>query len=804
MPLESHLRIPQETAVGNVGGQAAAGEAKIAELTLPPIVLRRASMLSGTVRDETGEPVSGAIVTASWIQQENTISSLRSDTTATDAAGKFELTRVYPQVDALVTATTSDKSVMQATAVNSSRLTELELTVTSEGMLPIVGVIQGTDGAAVAKPIIKVTRAMTAPNGHNYGGAQVVEWSDSREILGGDDGRFTSPGPVARLGKYSFSISAPGYLSTETPFLDPSASGAAWQLDPITLTKARNIRGLVRDASGQPLAGATVSSWTASTDRNRNREVVQSVNTDERGRFVLTDLHPAAPLAFVKLEGYRPSGTALTDDNQDVQLTLYRDEESIATEHRVAPGLLQDDRHRAAAIRLMEAMLPEQRGSNHFHGELLNMMLRVDPNLVVAELSEVKSADARARLLVQLGEVDDALAEVETIEDGYMRTYCRLELCQHIEDADERREFLAAALVDAQTITRPDRRAVIVASIAEKFAELGDNDRVATILREELPQVQALSTQEWPGFARGYFAAQFARVEPETALEMASEAPPDEQVRHYQNVAHVLGNVNPELAEQTLGRITNNRYVNSPVVRVVYRMASVDLERAIRLAEGIQDHSWPGERSRGLGVIAWAIRQEQPEKARGLLRQAFAALPDSRASQHSHASATFGAAMDLLRWAEQIDPERLTDYFWTTVSHFGGMSGGAWSPDQAMEADAEQQSQLVLLLSLYSIAPDVPRQLIAPGFEYWESQIGQKGTRFTDGQGTFMAMALSDPERAVDFAVRFHQGLDAEHRRYIPQPWEVIGHALTRNRDELSEAITRDVFHRWVVDKFDL
>jgi hypothetical protein len=94
--------------------------------------------------------------------------------------------------------------------------------------------------------------------------------------------------------------------------------------------------------------------------------------------------------------------------------------------------------------------------------------------------------------------------------------------------------------------------------------------------------------------------------------------------------------------------------------------------------------------------------------------------------------------------------------------------------------------------------------LIAPGFEYWESQIGQKGTRFTDGQGTFMAMALSDPERAVDFAVRFHQGLDAERRRYIPQPWEVIGHALTRNRDELSEAITRDVFHRWVVDKFDL
>ena len=343
---------------------------------------------------------------------------------------------------------------------------------------------------------------MTAPNGYNYG-TRPVEWDQTAEITGGDDGRFESPGTVARLGKYSFEhFTRRAMCPKRLPFSIHPNRVAAWQLDPITLTKARTIRGVVRDSSGRPVAGATVSSWTAAADRVQNQDVLQSIHTDESGQFTLADLHPTAVLAVVQLEGFRPSGTTLTDDNQDVQLTLYRNDESIPTEHRVVPGLAHDDRRRAAAIRLIETMLPEQRNSNHFYRELLGMMLRLDPNRAAAELSEIKSADNRARLLVQLGEVDDSLAEVEAIEDGYMRVYCRLELFPHIEDTERRRELLAAALLDAQTIARPDRCAVIVAMIAEKFAELGDDDRVATICARNCPRCRRFSTQEWAGFAQ--------------------------------------------------------------------------------------------------------------------------------------------------------------------------------------------------------------------------------------------------------------------------------------------------------------
>jgi hypothetical protein len=91
-----------------------------------------------------------------------------------------------------------------------------------------------------------------------------------------------------------------------------------------------------------------------------------------------------------------------------------------------------------------------------------------------------------------------------------------------------------------------------------------------------------------------------------------------------------------------------------------------------------------------------------------------------------------------------------------------------------------------------------------PVFQYWEVQFGTQSNRFTDHEGTFVAMALTNPERASDWAIRFHEQLDVNDRRYIPQPWEVIGKTLTNDRGSIGEFITREVFHRWVIDQFDL
>lgn len=341
-------------------------------------------------------------------------------------------------------------------------------------------------------------------------------------------------------------------------------------------------------------------------------------------------------------------------------------------------------------------------------------------------------------------------------------------------------------------------------SIAERFSGLGDHERAATLLREERPRAEALSAQEWPGFARGYFAAQLARVEPEVALRMASEAEADDQTRHYQNIAHVLGATNPAKAEEALNRIGQHRYVNDPAVRVAYRMAAVDLPRAIRLVEKMDVRRGPVEQARGFGVMAWAIREQDPRRARELLQRAFSSIEAQHRGAGSRTDEIFGAGMELLRLAEDVDPQRLTDYFWLVVSLHPGPTGGAWSPDEAPRSDAEQQARLALLLAMYTAMPELQGQIMEPVFAFWESQLGTKSLHFTDHEGTFMAMALCDPERATDWGLRFHAQLDEKHRHYIPQPWEVIGKTLTRDRAAIGESITREVFHRWVIDQFDL
>jgi hypothetical protein len=164
---------------------------------------------------------------------------------------------------------------------------------------------------------------------------------------------------------------------------------------------------------------------------------------------------------------------------------------------------------------------------------------------------------------------------------------------------------------------------------------------------------------------------------------------------------------------------------------------------------------------------------------------------------------TFGAAITLLRFAEEIDPDNLTEYYWRALSSYPGPDGGAWSPDDKEAKDADRQAQLALVLALYDAMPNMPKQIMEPVFTYWETRIGANPGRFTDREATFMAMAMTNPERGTDWAIRFDAKLDKDLRRNIPQPWEVIGDTLTNDREAIGKRITREVYHRWIIDQDD-
>lgn len=797
-PYESWVYLPAPEAASSSGGATATRERQ-----LPDIVVRRAQPVRGIAVNENGEPVAGATVKADWVQQHDKHSyfTLKSDFARTDADGQFTLWHTYPDVDARVTASTGETSVMQATNIRTGNPSRVELVVSSEGMVQITGRAMAEDGTVIAGATVAIVRAVMGPNGHEYG-TRPVEFRGRPTFAADEDGHFRSPGDVPRAGKYAVTISAPGYMAVETTFLSPPESTPTFDLGEMILDRARSVSGMVQDFSGQPLAGVRVSAHAAPQDRNSQGAKSETL-TDADGHFTLDQLHPRAAVLVAEKEGYRLSGAALRKDAGDIRIPLFRTGEPVAADDQVRPRLLNDTQRHAAALKLISGLVESRRGSSYFHGRLLEMLVRIDPERALEEVARSGSAATRAKTLARLDEMPDALAELETITDAYSRAFARFQLIEHCEDGQQAAEQLAAAMLDARTVRRPDRRAVIVANVAEHFAQR-DNDReAADVLAGELRHVKALGKTDWPGYARGTFASQLARYNLPTALTLIKGLTEQDQTRHFQNTAHLLANLQPEQAEQLVKEIDEHRYVDAPAVRVAYRMAQVDLARALRLLESIDVQQRPTEKARGLGVIAYAIRDTDPQKSRELLGEAFETLPPQSGTGGSRTDDIFGAAIMLLRLAEVVDPDRLTQYFWITVKNYGGPEAHAWSPDDAAEENADRQAQLALLLSLYSAAPDVSEQIMAPVFEYWEQQIG-KNTRFNDAEATFLAMALSDPQRAVDWALRFERELDDEHRRIIPQPWTVIGDGLTMDRNELGKFITRHVYHRWIIDQYDL
>ncbi|MEM9659454.1 MAG: carboxypeptidase-like regulatory domain-containing protein, partial [Planctomycetota bacterium] len=511
--------------------------------------------------------------------------------------------------------------------------------------------------------------------------------------------------------KYSLSISAPDYLPAETLFLDPPESGETFDVGPIALTQTRNAGGVVVDASGSPIPDALVWSHGAPDRRRSGVERVEA-RTDAEGCFTLGEIHPQAAFALVEKEGYRMSGVPLLRDQPAVRVTLVAGDAPWPSAERIAPRKLDEESRRDAAKRLIEAMLPKRRNSSYFYGILLKALARIDTDAALAELDVATSASARVKVLAELGEFADALAEAESIDSAYSRAFARFGLMFDVDDVALKREILAAAVVDSTQIRRPDRRLVVVAKVAAELAELGDNEQAGKLLRGELADAKELSTTEWPGHARASFAERLALFEPETALAMVAEADEDDRTRHYRNLAHAVAATDPALAEQALGRIGNHRYVDEPAIRVAYRMAATDLPRALAVVERINSRRLPVAKANGLGAVAMAIFETDPDRAGELLQQAFEALPKQRGRSGYESDGIFGAAMTLLGYAEKIDPPRVADYYWQTLSQHPGPEGGAWSPADAAEKDAARQAMLALLIARYDGSPELTPQIV--------------------------------------------------------------------------------------------
>ncbi|HEY8506697.1 MAG TPA: hypothetical protein VIL46_19090 [Gemmataceae bacterium] len=791
--------LPWLSPIGLYRGEEVPADRALHELQT--IRLKRGLPLEGTVVDEEGRPVAGARVSAAWQKTDGTIIPLGGDSSVSGKDGKFVLKQVPGDVGLELAASTDERATPDFVTVPPQQQRKpLLLTVRRDAAVTFEGRVLDEEGKPVPDVRVQFRKAMRIPGGINFG--QSVVFFGEGPLKTDAAGTFRTPTKVPRNEQYSVAVEAPGMVKYESGYVTPKEGGEVFRWPDVVLRRERAAAGVVVGRDGKPVRGVTVWSHGVRPSQRVTAE------TDGNGRFRLAGLHPDARLVFVGKEGHRPTGGVIPRTGE-LRVTIEPEDappgeplRSIRRRPEERKRLLKD---------LIVPILPRLgEESDSSVAEALKRLAPYDPGAVRSHFDRLRTDHSRAEVLTALGELDDALESASLVEDPYRRTYQYLGIADTAEDAERKRRILGEALVHARLVERPDQRVVLLRGIADRLLALGDRGAALKVLDEGAPVARELAPAEWSGFARGHFAETFALFDPGAALELIQALKDDsERTRHAGNIAHKLAGVRPAEAEEALKLAKDDHYVTPYAVRVCYRMAPADLERARRIADRIgspQPELGPVQKAHAYGVMAMALAGKDPATARGLLAHAFDQLALPRAGRVYAASRPFPVAMTLLGYAETVDPARTREYFWRTLALHPGPALETWSPDEALRQKHTNTAQLVLLLALYGQYPDVQAELIDPVFRYWSDPTNRKksNTYLLRENTVFMAMALADPRRAIEWHTEFHAKVDKEFRRTIPQPWMVIADAFAHEGPELHKHITEQGFRLWVIDKEDL
>ena len=237
--------------------------------------------------------------------------------------------------------------------------------------------------------------------------------------------------------------------------------------------------------------------------------------------------------------------------------------------------------------------------------------------------------------------VDEALAVLEGLEDPGSKAIGFIDASNKLGARNRARalEVLDRALLNARAAREPDGiRLVLMGQVAERFLDLGQAERGRAILREGEALAKQLPKAGFAGYARGAFAEELVQIDLEAALALTKDlADAREFDRHHGNIAHELGGRDPAQAERVLAMVKDQFQRDLYTVRVVYRMAPLDLARARRLAESIGDDCLKGYRPGNDGPQPRRGRQGLGARgARECLRIARAFVPGSAGEIKQH------------------------------------------------------------------------------------------------------------------------------------------------------------------------
>ncbi len=561
------------------------------------------------------------------------------------------------------------------------------------------------------------------------------------------------------------------------------------------------ISGRVVGLGGGPVAEATVFQSGGSPAR------AEGV-ADRDGRFQLSGFVARPTFLFVRKAGYRFGGVAIAAESKDITLTIHKADEPPRLTRKTVPPLLPREEEIALARRLLDpyAELVLKSGGEAEKIRTLEALARIEPGRVVELLSEKKVFtqpfyNGMLGLRVASGlmeqSVDEALAVLEGLEDpgakamGYIKASTRLAG----KDRAKALAVLDRALLNARAAKEPEAiNLLLMGQVAERFLDLGQAERGRTILREGEALAKQLPKEGWVGYARGAFAEELVQVDLEAGLALTKDlADPREFDRHHGNIAQELGGRDPAQAERVLGMVKDAFQRDLYTVRVVYRMGSLDLPRARRLAEAMSDQVLKGY---ALGTMALGLAEAGKDSAQAVLTSAFELLErlplGTAAKPASYYRPALVAAV-LLPVAERIDPKLVDEYLWRSLA----MRLPKPSEPDPSGRTTEAEVQLATAMARYDRT--IARSLIEPLVQ------GDGAVRaYLSRRGELYAAAVAiDPKWAVAVVEKLPDDPDTKMQHPKNFARLVVASVLGRVGDERFRHLQYQYLRLWLPDVED-
>jgi protocatechuate 3,4-dioxygenase beta subunit len=724
------------------------------QVEFPAIELLRAVTVRGRVVDEQRQPVSGAIVRAVWSHGMEERASEEAHLT-TDDRGEFAVDGVHPRGRLGLRAKSEDAVTERMLQWQAGNPGPVMLSISETNWLTPAGRVIDSTGAPVAGASVSIREQVYLRLSPDEPLERPVDGPP--EIATDEQGRFA---PLPRLepyGIYRAEASAPGFPTARTDWVPFSRLHSGFP--PIVLPRLVDVSGRVIDSRGKGLAGASIT-------LDNGTERVKAA-ADPEGRFRLQDVPVGTAFLFVHKPAYRLSGRLISTD-ADIAGTLFRRDEP-ASVMKASPSALDREERHALARRLIEPLLkPGGKKDTESMLRAGELLASIDPAGALEWLETEPRKPAQVGMAVRVAvaqqlaktDPDEALLIGESIEQPIWRSKVYLDVCDALpEDGRPRKlEILGQAILYARGSDNPAFRAFLLGQVGERLLDLGETNRATEVLRDGEQIARELSTAGFLGYTRGAFAVELAQIDLPAALELAGNlSDASEYNRHHGNIAHELAGKRPAEAERVLNmiKVEDKQYIvhrrDQYLVRVCYRMAAVDLERARKLSRSAHDAC---QRAYACGVMAQALAGTETERAETLLREAFGILQahvDAGQDRFNYVYSASTIAGALLPIAETIDPALRAELFWQAVSM--RLLPGA---DQA-QAQLAELSDAILAMHLARYDRDVAQSLLL-----------RLGSSARGTENWLRAMALVSPRQAAVHVEQFgssDEGLRRQNAR---------------------------------------